>query len=261
MKIDLLRVWGFVLVALLGSGGLHAQDRPGEKVLRYAFEVAETGFDPAQISDVYSRIATASIFDSLYDYDYLARPVKVRPRVAVGMPVISEDFRTYTVKIKPGIYFADDIAFGGRKRELTAQDFVYSYKRFFDPKTKSPIFSDLEEEKLIGMDALRRDAEKPGASFDYEKEVEGIRALDRYTLQFKMQETRPRFIYLLADAGAFGAVAREVVEKYGDKIMEHPVGTGPFKLDQWMRSSKMLRGWGTHDCRYAPTTNQRSFSC
>jgi ABC-type transport system substrate-binding protein len=239
MKIDLLRVWGFVLVALLGSGGLHAQDRPGEKVLRYAFEVAETGFDPAQISDVYSRIATASIFDSLYDYDYLARPVKVRPRVAVGMPVISEDFRTYTVKIKPGIYFADDIAFGGRKRELTAQDFVYSYKRFFDPKTKSPIFSDLEEEKLIGMDALRRDAEKPGASFDYEKEVEGIRALDRYTLQFKMQETRPRFIYLLADAGAFGAVAREVVEKYGDKIMEHPVGTGPFKLDQWMRSSKM----------------------
>jgi ABC-type transport system substrate-binding protein len=34
-------------------------------------------------------------------------------------------------------------------------------------------------------------------------------------------------------------VAREVVEKYGDKIMEHPVGTGPFKLDQWTRSSKI----------------------
>ena len=239
MKKDFLRVWGFVLVALWVSGVLHAQDRSGEKVLRYAFEVAETGFDPAQISDVYSRIATASIFDSLYDYDYLARPAKVRPRVAEGMPVISDDFRTYTVKIKPGIYFADDAAFGGKKRELTAQDFVYSYKRFFDPKTKSPIFSDLEEEKLIGLDALRRDSEKPGASFNYDKEVEGILALDRYTLQFKMQETRPRFIYALADAGAFGAVAREVVEKYGDKIMEHPVGTGPFKLDQWTRSSRM----------------------
>jgi len=239
MKIDFLRVWGCVLVAFLGAGGLHAQDRANEKVLRYAFEVAETGFDPAQISDVYSRIATASMFDSLYDYDYLARPVKVRPRVAVGMPVVSDDFRTYTIQIKPGIYFADDAAFGGKKRELTAEDFVYSYKRFFDPKTKSPIFSDLEEEKLIGMDALRREAEKPGASFDYDKEVEGIRALGRYTLQFKMLETRPRFIYSLADAGTFGAVAREVVEKYGDKIMEHPVGTGPFKLDQWTRSSKM----------------------
>ena len=240
MKINFPRVWGCVLAAFLGSGVLHAQDRADEKVLRYAFEVAETGFDPAQISDVYSRIATASMFDSLYDYDYLARPVKVRPRVAVGMPVISDDFRTYTIQIKPGIYFADDAAFGGKKRELTAQDFVYSYKRFFDPKTKSPIFSDLEEEKLIGMEALRRDAEKPGASFNYDKEVEGIRALDRYTLQFKMQETRPRFIYALADAGAFGAVAREVVEKYGDKIMEHPVGTGPFKLDRWTRSSKMI---------------------
>ena len=59
MKKDFLRVWGFVLVALWVSGVLHAQDRSGEKVLRYAFEVAETGFDPAQISDVYSRIATA----------------------------------------------------------------------------------------------------------------------------------------------------------------------------------------------------------
>lgn len=239
MKINFLIVLSCAWAVLLGASELHAQNRADEKVLRYAFEVAETGFDPAQISDVYSRIATASMFDSLYDYDYLARPVKVRPRVAVGMPVISDAFRTYTIQIKPGIYFADDAAFGGKKRELTAQDFVYSYKRFFDPKTKSPIFSDLEEEKLIGMEALRRDAEKPGASFNYDKEVEGIRALDRYTLQFKMQETRPRFIYALADAGAFGAVAREVVEKYGDKIMEHPVGTGPFKLDQWTRSSKM----------------------
>ena len=239
MKINFLSVLSCVWAVLLSGSELHAQNRADDKVLRYAFEVAETGFDPAQISDVYSRIATASMFDSLYDYDYLARPVKIRPRVAVGMPVISDDFRTYTIQIKPGIYFADDAAFGGKKRELTAQDFVYSYKRFFDPKTKSPIFSDLEEEKLIGMDALRRDAEKPGASFNYDKEVEGIRALDRYTLQFKMQETRPRFVYALADAGAFGAVAREVVEKYGDKIMEHPVGTGPFKLDQWTRSSKM----------------------
>lgn len=226
-------------LALLEAGRAQAQSRVGEKLLRYAFPISETGFDPAQLSDLYSRIITANIFDALYGYDYLARPVKVRPNVAAAMPVISDDFRTYTVTIRPGIYFADDPAFGGKKRELTAQDFVYSYKRIFDPKTKSPSYSDLEEEKLIGLDQLRRDAEKPGASFNYDREVEGIRALDRYTIQFKMQEKRPRFIYQLADAGVFGAVAREVVEKYADKIMEHPVGTGPFKLDQWTRSSKM----------------------
>jgi len=227
------------LAILLSASELQAQNKPAEKVLRYAFRIAETGFDPAQLSDIYSRIATENIFDALYGYDYLARPLKVTPNVAAGMPVISDDFRTYTVKIRPGIYFADDPAFGGKKRELTAQDFVYTYKRIFDPKTKSPSFPDLEEEKLIGMDALRRESEKPGASFDYDKEVEGIRALDRYTIQFKSRETRPRFIYVLADSSIVGAVAREVVEMYGDKIMEHPVGTGPFKLDQWTRSSKI----------------------
>jgi len=239
MKRGLFRTICVACLVLLVASGLPAQSRATEKVLRYAFPVAETGFDPPQLSDLYSRIITANIFDALYSYDYLARPVKVRPNVAVGMPVISDDYRTYTVRIRPGIYFADDPAFGGKKRELTAQDFVYSYKRHFDPKTKSPSYSDLEDEKLLGMAALRRAVEKPGASFDYDQEVAGIRALDRYTIQFRTQETRPRFIYFLADAGTYGVVAREVVEKYGDRIMEHPVGTGPFKLDQWTRSSKM----------------------
>ena len=83
------------------------------KVLRYAFPVAETGFDPARIVDLYSRIVTAHIFESLYTYDHLARPSTIKPLIADGMPEASADFRTWTVKIKPGIYFADDPAFGG----------------------------------------------------------------------------------------------------------------------------------------------------
>jgi ABC-type transport system substrate-binding protein len=226
-------------LTVVGVGSLQAQTVPAEKVLRYAFEIAETGFDPAQITDYYSRTATENMFDALYRYDYLARPAKVIPNVADGMPVIADDFKTFTVKVKPGIYFADDPAFGGKKRELTAQDFVYTFKRIFDPKTKSQIYSDLEDVKLLGMDPLRRDAEKPGASFNYDTEVEGLRALDRYTIQFRLAEPKPRFVYLLTESSTLGAVAREVVEKYGDKIMEHPVGTGPFKLDQWTRSSKI----------------------
>ncbi len=63
------------------------------KVLRYAFEIAESGFDPAQITDLYSRVVTAHIFDGLYDYDYLARPFRITPNTADGMPDISSDFR------------------------------------------------------------------------------------------------------------------------------------------------------------------------
>lgn len=242
MKMKFPRwVWAMALVVLC-SGEATALEKPPEKVFRYAFLVAETGFDPAQLSDIYSRTVTSNIFDTLYAFDYLARPVKVQPNLAQGMPEVSNDFRTYTIKIKSGILFADDPAFGGKKRELVAQDFVYTFKRIFDPTTKSPSYSDLAEQKFIGIDDLRRAAEKPGAKFDYDKEVEGIRALDRYTIQFKLAQTRPRFIYELADPGIFGVVAREVVEKYGDKIMEHPVGTGPFmlKADEWTRSSKIV---------------------
>src|SRR5471032_2075047 len=109
-------------------------DAAGEKVLHYAFQVAETGFDPAQISDIYSRIVTAHIFDSLLTYDYLARPFKLIPLAATTMPEVSDDFRTFTFRVRPGIFFADDPAFKGQRRELVAEDFVYGLKRTFDPK-------------------------------------------------------------------------------------------------------------------------------
>ena len=79
----------------------------GQRVLRYAFQIAETGFDPAQLSDIYSRTVTAHVFEAFYTYDHLARPPRVVPVVAVGMPQISADFRVWTVKIQPGIFFAD----------------------------------------------------------------------------------------------------------------------------------------------------------
>ena len=212
--------------------------KPTEKVFKYAFTAAETGFDPAQLSDLYSRILTANMFDALYTYDYLARPLEIRPNLAAGMPQVSADFKTYTIQLKQGIYFSDDPVFKGRKRELVASDVVYTYKRIFDPKNKSPSVSGLREEKILGMEELREQATKSG-KFDYDRDIEGLRALDKYTVQFKLGEVRPRFLEALTDPGIFGIVAREVVEAYGDRIMEHPVGTGPFKLSEWRRSSKI----------------------
>jgi ABC-type transport system substrate-binding protein len=234
LAISLCLAWGATAPAL-------AQNKttpPPEKVLRYAFPVAETGFDPAQLSDLYSRIVTSNVFDGLYRYDYLARPVKPRPNLADGMPQIAPDFRTYTVRLRRGILFADDPVFGGKKREVTAHDVVYTYKRIFDPKTKSQLLSGMQEEKILGLDELRKRAQASG-KFDYDGEIEGLRALDRYTVQFRMAEPRPRFVDTMADAGVLGIVAREVVEHYGEQIMEHPVGTGPFILQDWQRSSKM----------------------
>jgi len=124
---------------------------PPLKVLRYAFQVAETGFDPAQLSDLYSNTITGGIFEAPLTFDYLARPIKMKPLTAQAMPEISADFKRFTFRIRPGIYFAPDPAFNGKKRELTAQDYVYSIKRHYDPRWKSPNLYVLENAKLLGL--------------------------------------------------------------------------------------------------------------
>jgi len=226
--------------------------RPGEtKVFRWAFNAAETGFDPAQISDLYSNYVVANIIEAPLQYDYLARPAKIRPRTAAAMPEISDDFRTITVRIRPSIYFQDDPAFKGEARELTAADYVYQLKRVADPRWKSPLWSTIEASQVLGLAEARKRA-RNGSKFDYDREIEGIRALDRFTFQIRLAEPGPRFYENLTDARVFGAVAREVVEAYGDDIMAHPVGTGPFRLAQWKRSSRIVleRNPGFRDERF-----------
>lgn len=211
-----------------------------ERVLRYALPTAETGFDPQKISDVYSITITAHIFESLYDFDHLARPYKVKPLLADGMPEVADNYTRFTVRLKRGVYFQDDPAFGGQRREMTADDVVYTFKRLYDPATQSNSVAQFEELGVIGLQALRDEALKDGKPFDYARPVDGLRALDRYTLQFRLREPRPRFVFGLTHPGNWGVMAREVVQRYGDKIIEHPVGTGPFVLKAWRRSSRIV---------------------
>src|SRR5512137_777015 len=93
------------------------------KVVNHVFPVAETGFDPQAVNDLYSGTVVQAIFETLLSYDYLARPSKLVPMAAEAMPVITDDGRTYTFKIRKGVYFTPDPAFKGQKRELVANDF------------------------------------------------------------------------------------------------------------------------------------------
>jgi len=232
------------------------------KILRYAFLIAETGFDPPQITDLYSRTVASGIFDAPLEFEFLAQPARMRPNTAAAMPEVSADFKTFTFRIKPGIYFADDPVFKGKKRELTAEDYVYSLKRHYDPQWKSGNLYILENAKILGLSELRKklmDAKKP---FDYDTPVEGLRTLDRYSFQIKLGEATPRFLYNFTDGSFTGAVAREVVEFYGDQINGHPVGTGPFYLKAWTRSSRIVlaRNPNYREVRYdetAPAGNER----
>jgi ABC-type transport system substrate-binding protein len=106
---------------------------------RCAFRVAETGFDPVAIGDENSNRVAACIFESPLTYDHLARPVKMVPLTAQALPEVEDDFRSFTFRIRPGIFFADDPAFKGRPRELVAQDYVYAVKRYYDPRINSEL--------------------------------------------------------------------------------------------------------------------------
>jgi len=234
----------WIVAALTATLAVAAQSQPvaaaPKKVLKVAFNTAETSFDPVQISDLYSRTITPHIFEGLYQYDHLARPALIKPLTAAGMPVHSADYRTWTVKVQPGIHFAKDPAFKGVPRELTARDYVYSILRTVDPANRSELWTWIASYKLLGLADKRKRHLDDKTPFAYDDEPEGLRTLDRYTLQFKLAEPNPRFIGMLASSDLLGAVAREVVEFYGDKIGEHPVGTGPFKLKSWRRSSQIV---------------------
>jgi oligopeptide transport system substrate-binding protein len=221
------------LVAFLPCA--HAGD--GAKTLRVAMSIAETSFDPAFASDAASDGIIANVFDTMLDYDYLARPVMLVPRALDAMPQVQDGGRTYLCKVRKGVYFTPDPAFKGQRRELTAGDFAYALKRVLDPAVKSPWLW-LLEGKLVGGSEAREQAAKRG-HFDYDAPLAGLEVVDRYTLRIRLVAPDLRFPYVLAVPN-LAAQAREVVEAYGNDIGAHPVGTGPYMLGEYRRSTRIV---------------------
>ncbi|MEO7762700.1 MAG: ABC transporter substrate-binding protein, partial [Casimicrobiaceae bacterium] len=230
-----------LVVSLAAVVPLAASAADMNKTLRVSFQVAETGFDPQAISDLYSEFVNRHIFDALYYYDYLARPYKLVPNTAMAMPEVSSDGLTWTIRIRKGIYFAPDPVFNGQKRELTADDYIYAWKRLLDPKVRSPYLFYVDD-KFVGIDPLIEEAKKTG-KLDYDAKFEGLQALDRYTIRFKLKSPDYVLLHNLTQT-PMAAVAREVIEKYGAQgnswTMSNPVGTGPYLLKDWKRANKIV---------------------
>ncbi len=225
------------VVATVMSSSTDAAD--ASKTLRLSFTIPETSYDNAFASDAVSQSVGERIIEPMLDYHYLARPVKLVPRTLAAMPVVSDNGATFLCKIQKGIFFADDAAFKGKQRELTATDYAYSIKRLLDPKVKSP-WQFLIEGKLIGGDEARAAAVASG-KFDYDAPLPGLAVVDRYTLRIRLKGSDYNFPYILAMPST-GAAAREVVELYGLDIGSHPVGTGPYQLkrDEYKRGSSTV---------------------
>ncbi len=221
-------ILSLTLCACLANVALNA-----EKVYKWAEVSSPTTLDPVKSSTKYTNTMVTAIYDTLYEYKYLKSPVELKPSLAQAMPEFSKDGKTITIKIKKGVHFIDDPAFkDGKGREIKASDFVYSMKRHFDPKQRSQ-GAWLYEGRFVGLDEWKKNGS------DYSKEVEGLKALDDYTIQLKLTKPFPQVMYTLA-MGFSAVVPKEAVEKYGKEFGVHPVGSGPFILKSHNTSKSIL---------------------
>ncbi|MBM4143189.1 MAG: hypothetical protein FJ225_06320 [Lentisphaerae bacterium] len=223
----------------LGGCGRPGAGDAGREMVLYGVTTDIRGFDPVKAGDVSSSMAISKIYEGLLQYAYLARPYRLEPALAARMPDVSEDGLVYTFTVRRGIFFQDDPCFtqtGGRGRELAAEDFVYAIKRVADPKNEATGYWAFNN-RIAGLDEFRAAA---GAAkrTDYDAEVAGLRATDPYTLRIELKEPYPQLLWILAMHYAF-AIPREAVECYGADFLNHPVGTGPFRLRAWKRNYRI----------------------
>ncbi len=215
---------------------------PGARagVLRLGVVGRENNFDPAQTSDTVSAALVGSLFDAPLTYDQLGAPTTLKPNTAAALPEVLDGHRRFVFTIRPGIFFAEHPAFGGRPRELVAADYVYAIKRYYDPATRSPVLFHYEGAGLLGLSELRQRAIRDKTPFDYDAPVDGARVLDRYRFELRVARPAPRLLYVLASPSLAGAVAREVVAHHQGDIGAHPVGTGPYRLGKWVRGTLVV---------------------
>lgn len=251
-----------VLALWTAVGGCRKASQPadGKMVIRLPLFTRIQTLDCGNLTDVYSLSIASQIYESLYEYHYLKRPVELVPLLAEEMPEISDDHLTYTIRIRKGVFYHDDPCFpNGRGRQVKAQDFVFALKRIANVKYMSQRWPDWNG-RIVGLDEFREYTKgfQRESDVDYSRDLEGLRALDDWTLQLKLTKPWPQLVWYLASA-VTAPVPREAVDYYGKDILYHPVGTGPFRLKVWKRGFyiELVRNETWHGGTY-PTEGEPS---
>jgi ABC-type transport system substrate-binding protein len=223
---------GVLLVLLMACSGEPEDAGEALKVYRHAIDGAPSSLDPAQASNVYTRLLVPAIFDTLYRYKYLARPYELTPNLAEDFPRISDDGLTYEIRIRSGVRFSDSPVFEqGRGREVTARDVAWSIARHFDPVTRSGA-AWLWRDRIMGLESGQA---MPPDSFD----VPGLEVVDATTLRIHLREPFPMLVHTLATAQS-GIVPYEAAYGPGTDFGIRPVGSGPFRLVRFDETQAVL---------------------
>ena len=227
-----------LLVSCSGGGEKKPQPNGGKKMLRFNQTEELTSMDPAFADDQSNIWITSQLYNGLFEF---TEDMNERPLLAESWDV-SEDGLAYTFEIRRGVKFHDDPVFpNGEGREVTAEDFVYSFNRILDPATGSP-------GQWVFADKVLRDANGNPSDTCF-------KALSSHKLRIYLEEPFPPFIEILAMPYTF-VVPKEGIEEYGRDFRNHPVGTGPFMKQQWKQGSALVLERNPHYWRKGPDQHQ-----
>ncbi|SHG15621.1 peptide/nickel transport system substrate-binding protein [Desulfacinum infernum DSM 9756] len=222
----------------------HAEGLAKEQVLTIAFDAGDAKtFDPHRAASTVDRSTVDSMFNGLVRYPP-GRQVGFEPDLAESWEV-SKDGKTWTFHLRKGVYFHPFPGFP-EGYELTSEDVVYSLQRAANPEHSA-----------------------------YAGEYEGVqvKAVDPYTLQIQIAKPISETLFLAKFANYAGGfiVSKKALETKGeDWFKTHPVGTGPFRFENYepqqktvlARHDKYFRGKPILEkvvIRYMPNVSSREF--
>ncbi len=243
MKLSTLLL-GPALLALTLPGTAAPSAQGKEKVLNLPMRSAGPGsLDPVTGSTVYDNRAASMFYETLVQYKYLKRPLELEPLLLAEMPEVTLDGEEMRLKctLKKGVRFQDDPCFpGGKGRELVTDDVFYSWKRFADKEYEYESWWILKD-TIKGFDEYKDEQTArvdEGKEHDYDAPVEGLVKIDDHNFEIILKRPIYAFQWKLAQF-QLSVVPREAVETYGTGFARHPVGTGPFILEQWTDKKDM----------------------
>lgn len=196
-----------------------------ELVRNNGAEVAS--LDPHKIEGVPETNVSRDLLEGLVNTD---PDGKIIPGVAESWD--NQNFTVWTFHLRKDARWSNG-------DPVTAEDFVYSWRRVTDPKTASPYASYLQFGHIVNIDDVVA-GKKP-------TETLGVKAIDDHTLQVTLSQPVPYFYKLLVYPATF-PVYKKTVEKFGEKWTQPAnwVGNGAYKLKEWVVNEKLVLERNTH---------------
>ena len=230
-------------VALAGACALasHASRAQAPSVLTVPQLAQFETLDPQRGFGQTEDQVLRQVYSTLMTYAYLERPFKLEPDLLAAMPTLAADRLTWTFKLRQGVRFVDNPCFpGGKGRELTSDDVLYSLKRYADGNVNSKSWFALQG-AVVGLDDFHAATLKAGPAVDLtSRDVAGLRKVDARTFTIRLTHENALFLHALAMAPT-AIVPREAVQFYKDRFQVNPVGTGPFMATQALTRQGTMR--------------------